>query len=570
MQNVLFHLFRRMRLPLIVLIVSYAVSMLGLVLIPGMDDQGHPWRMDFFHAFYFVSFMGSTIGFGEIPYPFTDAQRLWTTFALYSTVISWLYAIGALLTIIQSNPFRQAVAHNTFIRQVKRIKEPFYLICGYGDTGSLVVKALSDRGISSVVIDINQDRINTLEIEDLSAVNPGLCANAAETDNLIASGLRSRLCAGVIAVTGEDQTNLMIALTSKLLVSPKPVICRAETEDMEANLDSFHTDYVINPYHRFANRLALSFRSPSIYLLFDWFTSSDTMQCSKLIQPPKGLWVICGYGRFGKAIEKFFNFQGIETIIVEADPDNTQPPPATIIGRGTEAVTLREANIEEAVGIVAGTNNDANNLSIIVTARSLKPDIFTVARQNQQKNTTTFEAAKSDMVMQSSTIIARRVLSRIQTPLLADFLRTTQTKDEEWASDMVKRIQELTDNQIPHAWTLRVNNRYAPALAASIKKQQQILLGTVLHDPRNYSQRLPCIALMAKQKEEKILLPDESLSLSLGDKVLFCGTADAKRHMSLTLESEPALLYCLTGESQSQGYFWRWLSKKYLQNGQMN
>ena len=53
------------------------------------------------------------------------------------------------------------------------------------------------------------------------------------------------------------------------------------------------------------------------------------------------------------------------------------------------------------------------------------------------------------------------------------------------------------------------------------------------------------------------------------DKVLFCGTADAKRHMALTLESEPALLYCLTGESQSQGYFWRWLSKKYLQHSQM-
>ncbi|MGB5606347.1 MAG: ion channel, partial [Gammaproteobacteria bacterium] len=76
MQNLVYLLLRRMRAPLIVVILAYAVTILGLVLIPGVDDQGNPWRMSFFHAFYFVSFMGSTIGFGEIPYAFTDAQRL--------------------------------------------------------------------------------------------------------------------------------------------------------------------------------------------------------------------------------------------------------------------------------------------------------------------------------------------------------------------------------------------------------------------------------------------------------------------------------------------------------------
>ena len=71
MENVLFVLIRRMRLPLITVLCVYAVSVLGFVLIPGVDDEGRVWRMDFFHAFYFVSFMGSTIGFGEIPFPFT-------------------------------------------------------------------------------------------------------------------------------------------------------------------------------------------------------------------------------------------------------------------------------------------------------------------------------------------------------------------------------------------------------------------------------------------------------------------------------------------------------------------
>ncbi|WP_315982829.1 ion channel [Aliamphritea spongicola] len=67
MHDVLYLLLRRLRKPLITVIVVYAVAVTGFVLIPGQDDAGQPWRMDFFHAIYFVSFMGSTIGFGEIP-----------------------------------------------------------------------------------------------------------------------------------------------------------------------------------------------------------------------------------------------------------------------------------------------------------------------------------------------------------------------------------------------------------------------------------------------------------------------------------------------------------------------
>src|SRR6056300_524915 len=101
MNTLIYIMLRRLRMPLLVLIFVYAVSTLGLVLIPGQDDQGQPWRMDFFHAFYFVSFMGSTIGFGEVPYPFTPGQRMWTLVCIYSTVIAWLYAIGSSLAILQ-------------------------------------------------------------------------------------------------------------------------------------------------------------------------------------------------------------------------------------------------------------------------------------------------------------------------------------------------------------------------------------------------------------------------------------------------------------------------------------
>ena len=151
MDNVFWLVLRRLRTPLLVLIGAYAVSVGGLVLIPGVDGEGQPWRFDFLHAFYFVSYMGSTIGFGEIPHPFTPAQRLWVTLCIFLTVTAWLYAIGRIFALVQESSFRNAVAEARFVRAVRRISQPFWIICGYGETGKLLVRALVRRQVQVVL-----------------------------------------------------------------------------------------------------------------------------------------------------------------------------------------------------------------------------------------------------------------------------------------------------------------------------------------------------------------------------------------------------------------------------------
>ena len=64
MDSVLLLTLRRLRWPLVLLVGVYAVGILGLVLIPGVDEHGRPTPMGFFHAFYFLSYTASTIGFG--------------------------------------------------------------------------------------------------------------------------------------------------------------------------------------------------------------------------------------------------------------------------------------------------------------------------------------------------------------------------------------------------------------------------------------------------------------------------------------------------------------------------
>ena len=111
-----------MRGPLLLLSVVYVIATFGLTLIPGVDDHGDPWRMDFFHAFYFISFMGTTTGFGEIPYAFTDGQRMWALIFIYITVATWIYTIGALISLLSSDLLKNALTIYQVDRQVRQIR----------------------------------------------------------------------------------------------------------------------------------------------------------------------------------------------------------------------------------------------------------------------------------------------------------------------------------------------------------------------------------------------------------------------------------------------------------------
>jgi len=532
MSDVLFLTLRSLRGPLIILILVYATAVLGLVLIPGVDDQGEPWRMSFFHAFYFVSFMGSTIGFGEIPYPFTDLQRFWVVLSIYFSVFAWLYAIGRSIALIQDPALRQAFTHAAFRRSVRNLREPFYLLCGYSDTGRILTHGLAATGMRAVVIDRDQDRINRAELDDLPLFVPNLRADATDPGNLTAGGLESPFCEGVIAATDDDHVNLKIAISSKLLHPESRVICRSELHDVGVNMESFGTDYIFNPFDLFAERLAMAIHSPARYIIREWLTSPAESALHEPLFPPRGRWVLCGYGRFGKAIQEYLALENIEATIIEADPGATEAPPDAIRGRGTEARTLREAAIEDAVGVIAGTDDDANNLSIIMTAREINPGLFTVGRQNRQRNEALFEAAGLDIVMQRSDLIAREIVTLISNPLLATFLDMVDAQqDEQWCNVLASRLSGLTDAGVPRVWTLAVSKAGASAVAIALFQGEEVLLGDLLTDTRHQA-RHDCMALLLQRGKTPGLLPPLDTPLELGDRILLCGAAAASHRVA--------------------------------------
>src|SRR5690606_31578620 len=152
--SVLHLLLRRLRAPLMTLIVIYAISVAGFTLIAGVDASGAPTPpMSFFHAFYFVTYTATTIGFGEVPSAFSDAQRMWATVVIYLSVTGWTYTLLSLLAMFQDRNFLRARASIRFERRVARIAEPFHLVLGCGDTGHRLARMFDRLGMRFVVVE---------------------------------------------------------------------------------------------------------------------------------------------------------------------------------------------------------------------------------------------------------------------------------------------------------------------------------------------------------------------------------------------------------------------------------
>jgi voltage-gated potassium channel len=564
----IFLILRRMRAPLIVLITIFAVSVLGLTLVPGQDAAGAPTRMSFFDAFYFMSYTASTIGFGELPDPFTPAQRLWVTAAIYLTVIGWAYAIGSLLALLQDRGFRQALALQHFTRKVKRLREPFFMIVGNGRTGELLCRSFDALGRRVVVIDIADDRIDALELGSYHADVPGLVADGRDPGHLGVAGLRNPQCEAVLALTNDDEANLAVAMTAALLRPDLPVIARSASSGTAERMRAFGSPTVVDPFDRFGDHLGIAMRSPASYQLMTWLESGPGAELPSRGRPPgAGRWVVCGYGRLGREVTADLRAEGLEVTVIELGDPAPAPDEdvAAVTGSGVDPEVLDRAGVTDAVGFVAGTDNDTSNLSMVADARRLNPSIFVAARQNRSASAPLFAAMEVDSLLVPAEVVAHEVFAQLSTPLLWRFLQQVPRQGDRWAAELLERTTARCGRRLATLWKIRLHRGEAPALTAWLESGEA-RLGDVLRDPERREERLAVVALMVLRRhadggEECVMGPGEDFVLAPDDEVLLLGRAAARRGLDVTMQVEAAREYVQTGRRVPSGWIWRRLTR---------
>lgn len=563
MNNAFLVAIRRLRAPIVLLIVIFAVGIVGLVLIPGTGPDGEPWHMTILEALYFMSYTASTIGFGEIPQPFNTPQRVWVTLIIYASVIGWAFLVASLLTLAQDRGFRSVLAAGRFRRQVAAIREPFYVVCGFGETGALVGRALDVLGLRFVAIDLSEERIQHLDLMDLAQDPPGMIGNARVPENLVMAGLTRPECRGVLTLTNDDQANLAVAISVRLLNPHIPVLARAMSRDASANMVSFGTDHVVNPFAKFGEYLTVAIQSPGSHRLVSWLTGLPGTTLKPETAPPRGHWIVCGYGRFGTEVAMAFRGQNLDVTII--DPDEVRLDGLRLVrGRGTEAVTLEQAGVRNAVGIVAGTDDDVTNLSIAVTARELNAEIFTIARQNLRTNSSLFSAYGADITMVSSEIVANECLALLQTPLLGHFLDAVKHETDAWADAAIERLQARIGTEAPEIWRVVMDRAEAPACHEALcRADYPISLGDLCRDAAARERHLACMPVLLRRAGADTAMPEGATWLKPGDEILFAGQPEARKVQRAILRNVNVRDYAMRGIDLPGGWIWQKLMRRH-------
>ena len=133
--------------------------------------------------------------------------------------------------------------------------------------------------------------------------------------------------------------------------------------------------------------------------------------------------IVCGWGRVGQRIARDIVLAGRTVVVIEQDPDRIATIDVPYIeGDATDEAVLAQASIGTASSLVAAVDADAVNLYITLTGRSLRPDLFIVARARGASAESKLVQAGADRVVNPQYIGGERIAALVLQPSVADFL----------------------------------------------------------------------------------------------------------------------------------------------------
>jgi Trk K+ transport system NAD-binding subunit len=545
-----------MRAPLLVLIVTYSIAIVGFLVLDGVDNNGNLYRMTIFDAFYVVSYTATTIGFGEIPYAFTYPQRIWMSMIIYATVMGWFYSLGTLIALLKDQLLIAQIAEAKFAKQVKNMNQHFLLVLGYNHITSEIIKKANKEGVRTIVIEKDENKINELLLENYTPVVPCLMADVYDPLALQKSGLNSKYCKAVVSLFADDDLNLRVALTAKFLNKNVKLAIKTTTHSQSEDLKDLGVDVVENPYEIIAEQIDMSLRNPYMLILEKWIYGSGKLN-DKIIQLPKERYVVYGFGKLGRKIYEVLTNNGIEVVFIKPLIEDISIIPKDMLhlvkcDGNDEKELLIEADIMNASAIIARTTSDTLNLSILASARKVNPNIVTIARENEMTDFSVFRNAKIDMVFIPSKVLIDRTTNALIAPYSNKFLELIREKnDPAFVQSVVTRIANKIGSK-PITFGLTINEEKSYAIWNSIVHKKRIVtLDVVARSRSDWKKRNKILPLILIREGKSYLLPSWDIELQLEDKILFASDEEAKEDLRWISKNIYEFFYVYVGKEKN-------------------
>jgi voltage-gated potassium channel len=164
----------------------------------------------------------------------------------------------------------------------------------------------------------------------------------------------------------------------------------------------------------------------------------------KLIKHIKRLkhhYILCGFGRIGEIIARQLKDRGLSLVVVEHKQTLVSRLEESgyyfIVGDATRDEVLLEAGIERAKGLVAVVGSDSDNVYIVLTARSLNPQLFIVARGEEPGSEQKLLRAGADKVESPYRMGAQKMAHTILHPAVVTFMELAMKEGVDWSMEEI-------------------------------------------------------------------------------------------------------------------------------------
>jgi voltage-gated potassium channel len=149
-------------------------------------------------------------------------------------------------------------------------------------------------------------------------------------------------------------------------------------------------------------------------------------QRRKLMDSLEQHYIICGFGRTGRQVASEFSLERIPFIVVDSDETSIQAAQSlgfiTYQGDATQDQVLQRVGIERAICLIAALPSDAENLYTVLSAKTLAPQIRTIARASSEEAVQKIQRGGADVVISPYITGGKRMAAAALRPQVVDFL----------------------------------------------------------------------------------------------------------------------------------------------------
>jgi voltage-gated potassium channel len=136
--------------------------------------------------------------------------------------------------------------------------------------------------------------------------------------------------------------------------------------------------------------------------------------------------IVCGFGRVGR--NACYQFQRADAPFLIVDRNEQRVAKAAdagmlaIVADATQDNSLRQAGVLRARGLIAALPSDAENLFIILSAKTLNPTLTVVTRVSEEEAGEKLRRAGADTVFTPYTMAGRQLADALLRPHVVEFL----------------------------------------------------------------------------------------------------------------------------------------------------